>query len=84
MNKKTKAMTDVEKAIHKYIEITKEMAVDSTVLYMQKNNIPVDRDSMHKTIEVFKMALDSQQMQQMDILVKELDKALSTIITDNE
>ena len=84
MSKKVKVMTDIEKAVHKYIEIVKEMSVDSTVLYIQKNNIPVDRDSMNKTIEVFKMALDSQQMQQMDRLVRDLEKALATVLTEDE
>lgn len=77
-------MTEIEKAVHKYVEIVKEMSVDSTVLYIQKNNIPVDRDSMAKTIEVFKMALDSQQMQQLDIFVKSLEKTLSTIEFEDE
>lgn len=84
MSKKVKVMTEIEKAVHKYIEIIKEMSVDSAVLYIQKNNIPVDRDSMNKTIEVFKMALDSQQMQQMDKLVKDLEKALSTVMSEDE
>lgn len=83
MNKKAKVMTDVEKAVHKYFEAVKEMAVDSTVLYMQRNNIPVDRDSMNKTIEVFKMSLDSQQMQLLDRLVRDLDKSLSEALKDD-
>lgn len=82
MNKKAKVMTEIEKATHKYIEIVKEMAVDSAVLYIQKNNIPVDRDSMNKTIEVFKMALDSQQMQLMDRFVKDIEKAVSAALDD--
>ena len=83
MDKKAKLMTDVEKAVHKYLEVVKEMAIDSTVLYMQKNNIPVDRDSMNKTVEVFKMALDSQQMQQLDRLVRDLDKAIDVALKDD-
>ena len=77
-------MTDIEKAVHKYLENVKEMSVDSTVLYIQRNNIPVDRDSMMKTIEVFKTALDSQQMQQLDRFVVELDKTLKTVFDENE
>lgn len=82
MSKKTKVMTELEKAVHKYVETVKEMAVDSAVLHIQKNNIPVDRESMNKTIEVFKMALDSQQMQQLERLVVDLNKIVSTIVED--
>jgi hypothetical protein len=83
MNKKAKLMTEVEKAVHKYIESIKEMSVDSTVLYIQRNNIPVDRDSMNKTIEVFKMSLDSQQMQLLDRLVRDLDKSIGEALKDD-
>ena len=83
MSKKAKVMTEIEKATHKYVEIVKEMAVDAAVLYIQKNNIPVDRDSMNKTIEVFKMALDSQQMQHLDRYVRDLQKVLDTVVEDD-
>lgn len=83
MINKAKLSTEIEKITHRYLESVKEMAVDSTILFMQRNNIPVDRDSMMKTIEVFKESLDSQQMQQFDKFVLEVDKVLSKALKDD-
>jgi len=82
MDKKAKLQTDIERSVHKYLETIKELSVDSTILYIQRNNIPVDRDSMNKTIEVFKNSLESQQMQQLDAFMRNIEKSLNDLLKD--
>jgi propanediol dehydratase large subunit len=80
--KKNKISLEVERTLHKHMDRVKEGTIDFVHLYIQKNNIPVDRPSLAKILDIVRLALDSEHMNKMDIFLKDLDSALTSAVKD--
>jgi phosphopentomutase len=83
MGKKEKLTTEIEKQLHKHMQTIKESSVDFTVLYIRRNNIDVDRDSLAKICEVFRKAIDSEHLNHVDRFLTGLDKALTAVTEED-
>jgi hypothetical protein len=82
MDKKIKLNTAVEKTVHKHMGRVREGVLDFTILYLRRNKIEVDRDSLSKILDVVKLAIDAQHMEKLDLLLKELDASLNDFVEE--
>lgn len=83
MNTKEKLTTEIEKTLHKHINTVKESSTDFVVLYIRRNNINVDRDSLAKILDIFRLAVDNEHMNHVDRFLKELDSNLTAFAKEN-
>lgn len=84
MNKKEKLTTEIEKTLHKHMTSVKEGSVDFVVLYIRRNNIDVDRDSLAKILDIFRIALDNEHLNKIDKFLLDLDKTLTEFSKDKD
>jgi hypothetical protein len=80
MDKKAKLNTAIERVLHKHQTRVKEGIQDFTVLFLRKNGIAVDQDSLVIIQDIHKKAFDAQHMEKLDLLMKELDVALNDFV----
>lgn len=80
MDKTVILNTAVEKVVHRHMQRVKEGVHDFIILYMRRNNIEVDRDSLVKIQDVTRKAFDSQHMEKIDIMMEELNEALNSFV----
>ena len=80
MDKKVKLNTAIESVLHKHQQRVKEGIQDFTILYLRKNNINVDQDSLVVIQDVHRKAFDAQNMEKLDLLMRELDEALNEFV----
>jgi hypothetical protein len=83
MNKKDKLTTAVERTVHKHVDRVKEATIDFTHLYIQRNNIQVDRPSLAAILEIVRKGIDSEHMNKLDIFIKELDGTLNSVVEED-
>jgi hypothetical protein len=77
MSSNEKLTTEIEKTIHGHVQTIKESSIDFVVLYIRRNNINVDRDSLAKILEVFRIAIDNEHLNNVDKFLQNLDKTLT-------
>ncbi len=82
VDKKQKLNTAVERVIFKHMNRVKEGVHDFVILYLRRNNIHVDQDSLIAIQDVTRKAFDAQHMQKLNLLMKELDEALNEFVDD--
>jgi len=82
MGKKEKLTTEIERKLFQHIQTVKESSVDFTVLYIRRNNIDVDRDSLTKICDVFRIAIDNEHRNAVDRFLAELDKSLTAVVDE--
>lgn len=80
MDKKAKLNTAVEKVLHRHQNRVKEGIHDFTIMYLRRNGIEVDQNSLIAIQEVHRKAFDAQHMEKLDLLMKELDDALNEFV----
>jgi len=80
MDKKIKLNTAVEKTVHKHIDRVREGVHDFVILYLRRNRIEVDRDSLARILDVVGKAIDAQHMEKLDLLLQELDASLNDFV----
>ena len=83
MNTKEKLNMEIERRIHKHIDTIMESTIDSMFLYIRKNNLDIDRDSLSRTMEVLRKILPSEHLAKLDVFLNGLDKTLTEFI-ENE
>ena len=81
-NKKAKLTTEIEKKIHNHIQMVKESTVDFTHLYLRRNNMSVDGEVLSRVLEVVRLGIESEHMNHIDRLLKELDKSINEVVED--
>ena len=80
---KTTIKSKIERAIYKLVaDEIKEHVVDFTVLYIRRNNMDVDRDSMAKVLEVIRVAIDDAYFKNVDSTMQSLDADLEEFVVD--
>ena len=73
----------MEKALFRLVtDEIKEHVVDFTVLYVRRNNLNVDRDSMAKVLDVIRLAIDDAFFKNVDSTMNALDADLEEFIKE--
>jgi len=84
MDKKMKLETEVEKQTHKLVMQIKEHVRDFTFLYVRRNNVDVDRESMSRVLDVVDLAVQDGYHKNIDKFGHALDKTLSDFSGEEE
>lgn len=82
MDKKIKLNTVIERTVHRHMGRVREGVHDFVILYLRRNKIEVDRDSLVAILDVVGKAIDAQHMEKVDHLLKELDNSINDFIED--
>lgn len=73
----------IEKTFHKLVvNQIKEQIIDFTVLYVRRNNMDVDRESMTKILEVIRVAVDDAFYKSIDSTMNTIDGDLQTFMDE--
>lgn len=65
--------TLVEKEAYMFLNMIKEGASDSVMLWAQRNKVDIDFALLTKLLDQYKVALDSEWMSKADIFMRKLD-----------
>lgn len=75
--------THIEKTFHRLLaDEIKEHIVDFTILYIRKNKIAVDSDSLSKILEVVRVAVDDGYYKYVDTALDKLQPKLEEFVAD--
>ena len=83
-SKKDKLNTQIEKTVHRHMDRVTEGAIDFTFLFIRRNNVDIDRDSLNTAVNIFREAMASEHLGKLDIFMKELDKSINSFIEDGD
>jgi len=72
-----KLETAIEREVYKYIESLKEHMYDFTMIYLNRNQVPVDREQADKVLNIAKNAIEDGMLSKMDFFKKGIDGALA-------
>lgn len=76
MSKRLKLETAIEKEAFKLVSLIKEHVQDHTILHVRRNNVELDRESMSKTLEIVRSAIESGFQMNVDRFKQNLNKVL--------
>jgi len=80
---KDQLRTEIEKTFQRLItDQIKEQVVDFSVLWVQRNKLAVDRDSMAKVLDVVRIAIDDAYYKNIDVAMNLLDSKLQEFVDD--
>jgi hypothetical protein len=68
--------TLIEKEAYMFMNMIKEGASDSVMLWAQRNKVDVDYSLLTKILDQYKLSLESEWMGKVDHLMKKLDAGL--------
>jgi len=68
--------TLVEKEAYMFLNMIKEGASDSVMLWSQRNKVDIDFALLTKILDQYKVALDTEWMSKADLFMKKLDSGL--------
>jgi hypothetical protein len=79
---RAKLDTAVEKEMYKLVREIKEHTFDFTMLYVRKNNVPVDSNQMKLILEIVDKAIMDGFQRNLDRTMKGLDGALTEFASE--
>lgn len=80
---KDQLRTEIEKTFQRLItDQIKEQVVDFSVLWVQRNKLAVDRDSMAKVLDVVRIAIDDAYYKNIDVAMNMLEPKLQEFVDD--
>ncbi len=80
---KDQLKVEIEKTFHKLItDEIKEQVVDFTVLWVQKNKLDVDRNTLFQVLEVVRSAMDDSYYKSVDRCMDSLDPKIQEFVDD--
>lgn len=68
--------TLIEKEVYVYFNEIKELMCDHTMIFLNKNNVAVDRDMVQGILNIAKAGLEDGMLSRMDKFKAKLDKGL--------
>lgn len=75
--------THIEKTFHRLLaDEIKEHIVDFTILYIRKNKLAVDSESLSKILEVVRLAVDDGYFKYVDMALDKLQPQLEEFVAD--
>lgn len=80
---KDQLKVEIEKTFHKLItDEIKEQVIDFTVLWVQKNKLDVDRNTLFQVLEVVRSAMDDSYYNSVDRCMNSLDSKIQEFVDD--
>lgn len=79
MNTRKKLETAIEKQMYDLVRSVREYSRDFTILYIRKNKIEVDRDSLSKVLDVVDMAVADGFQKNIDKVMRKLDSDITEL-----
>lgn len=73
---RNKLDTMIEREMFAYADMIKEHAFDFTMLYLNRNNIDIDRNVAARLLEIVKTAIEDGKTSKIDFVKKRVDKHL--------
>ena len=81
--KKQKLQTDIERQVQFLVsERIKNHVQDATVLYIRRNKLQVDGDSMVKVLDAVNVAIDDAYLQHVDEFMGKISNSLNAFEED--
>jgi FlaG/FlaF family flagellin (archaellin) len=78
-----KLETAIERETYRLVEQIREHMYDHTMIYLQRNQVDVDRDQADRVLQIAKNAVDDGLLSKLDFFKANIDRAL-TEYTDTE
>ena len=82
MSTKDKLQTRLERAAYDHVQRVKESTVDFIHLYVQRNNINVDRPSMAKVLEIMRTAIESEHLNKLELFNQQISESLDEFVNE--
>lgn len=80
---KDQLRTEIEKTFHKLItDEIKEQAIDFTVMWVNKNKLDVDRNTLFQVLEIVRSALDDAYYKSIDRCMASLEPKIQEFVDD--
>jgi hypothetical protein len=77
MSKRAKLDTKIERETFNLVNLIKEHVQDFTILYVRRNGIELDRDSMSKTLEIVRKGVEDAFLANIDRYKANIDGVLT-------
>lgn len=68
--------TLIEKEAYFFMQMIKESAADSVMLWTQRNKVEIDYALLNRILDQYKASLENEWMSKVDHLLKKLDSGL--------
>jgi len=68
--------TLIEKEAYFFMQMIKESAADSVMLWTQRNKVEIDYTLLNRILDQYKASLENEWMGKVDHLLKKLDSGL--------
>lgn len=77
MSERLKLETAIEREVYKFVSMLKEHMSDYTMIYLNRQQINMDREVASRLLEIAKGAIEDGMMSKMDFFKKGIDGALN-------
>jgi hypothetical protein len=74
---RVKLETAIERETYRLVEQIREHMYDHTMIYLQRNQLDVDRDVADRVLQVAKNAVDDGLLSKLDFFKANIDKVLT-------
>lgn len=82
-NEHRKLETEIEREAYNLVTQIKEHMYDHTMIYLNRANSNIDRETAHQILEIAKIAIEDGFMTKVDFFKKGIDHSL-TVFTETE
>lgn len=69
--------TEIEREVYKLVSQVREHMYDHTMIYLQRNQVGVDRDAADRILQIAKNAIDDGLMSKLDFFKAAIDKTIT-------
>lgn len=77
MEDRTKLETAIERETYRFVEVIKEHMYDYTMIYLNRNQVDIDRQVADRLLQIAKAAVEDGLLSKMDFYKKGIDAALT-------
>lgn len=74
---RAKLETAIERETYRLVEQIREHMYDHTMIYLQRNQVDVDRDTADRVLQIAKNAVDDGLLSKLDFFKGNIDKVLT-------
>lgn len=74
---RVKLETAIERETYRLVEQIREHMYDHTMIYLQRNQVEVDRDVADRVLQIAKNAIDDGLLSKLDFFKGNIDKVLT-------
>jgi FlaG/FlaF family flagellin (archaellin) len=74
---RAKLETAIERETYRLVEQVREHMYDHTMIYLQRNQVDIDRDVADRILQIAKNAIDDGLLSKLDFFKANIDKVLT-------